>query len=142
MTARFLLVAAIAGLALSLHAQQTPPRTWVDKDTGHRVFRLTDEERSDLVSVAGLLVIPDDNVQKALVPPVAGPIDQEVLDEVSTVELAEFKLRAGDLVVLTGEMVRPREQWAEELEGLGLHDSGAEFRDAEGAGSRRLQHGR
>jgi len=29
-----------------LHAQQAPPRTWVDKDTGHRVFRLTDEPHS------------------------------------------------------------------------------------------------
>jgi len=46
MTRRFTLLAAIAGLASTLHAQQTPPRTWVDKDTGHRVFRLTDEPRS------------------------------------------------------------------------------------------------
>ncbi len=43
--------AALAGLslcALSLHAQQpqTPPRTWVDKDTGHRIFRVTDEPGS------------------------------------------------------------------------------------------------
>jgi DNA polymerase-3 subunit epsilon len=43
-----------------------------------------------------------------------------VLEEISTVQLAEFKLRAGDLVVLTGAMVRPREDWAQELESLGL----------------------
>ena len=29
-----------------MRAQQVPPRTWVDKDTGHRIFRLTDEPRS------------------------------------------------------------------------------------------------
>jgi len=28
-------------------AQTTPPKTWVDKDTGHRVWRLTDEPNSD-----------------------------------------------------------------------------------------------
>ena len=27
-------------------ASKTPPRTWVDKDTGHRVYRLTDEPNS------------------------------------------------------------------------------------------------
>src|SRR5258708_6142347 len=31
--------------ALSLHAQ-TPPKSWVDPDTGHRVIRLTDEPNS------------------------------------------------------------------------------------------------
>src|SRR3978361_1723338 len=46
MTPRIPFLAAIAGLALSLHAQQTPPSTWVDKDTGHRVFRLADQGRS------------------------------------------------------------------------------------------------
>ena len=28
-------------------AKQNPPKTWVDKDTGHRVWRLTDEPNSD-----------------------------------------------------------------------------------------------
>src|ERR1700757_4877922 len=36
------LFAAIPSLA---HAQ-APPRTWVDKDTGHRVWRLSDEPNS------------------------------------------------------------------------------------------------
>ena len=27
-------------------AKQNPPKTWVDKDTGHRVWRLTDEPNS------------------------------------------------------------------------------------------------
>jgi DNA polymerase-3 subunit epsilon len=81
---------------------------------------LTEDERSDLLAVAKLLVIPDDDLDKALAPPIGGPIDQATIDEVSTVELAEFKLHAGDLVVLTGEMLRPRDAWASELEGLGL----------------------
>ncbi len=29
-----------------IHAQDKLPTTWVDKDTGHRVYRLTNEERS------------------------------------------------------------------------------------------------
>ncbi|ADW68424.1 oligogalacturonate lyase family protein [Granulicella tundricola] len=33
-------------LPLSALAQSTPPKTWVDKDTGHRVIRLTDEPGS------------------------------------------------------------------------------------------------
>ena len=32
--------------ALSLCAQTVPPKTWIDPDTGHRVFRLTDEPGS------------------------------------------------------------------------------------------------
>jgi oligogalacturonide lyase len=36
-----LFVAMVSGV----HAQQ-PPKSWVDKDTGHRVFRLTDEPNS------------------------------------------------------------------------------------------------
>jgi oligogalacturonide lyase len=45
---RRLLVPAAAIFLLSpLVAQEkTPPRTWVDKDTGHRVYRLTDEPGS------------------------------------------------------------------------------------------------
>ena len=40
--------AAILALATLTAAAQTktPPRTWVDKDTGHRVWRLTDEPNS------------------------------------------------------------------------------------------------
>jgi oligogalacturonide lyase len=40
--------AILLALALPLAAQsgKTPPKTWVDKDTGHRVFRLTDEPGS------------------------------------------------------------------------------------------------
>jgi oligogalacturonide lyase len=42
-----LLEAATIFLLIPLIAQeQTPPKTWVDKDTGHRVYRLTDEPGS------------------------------------------------------------------------------------------------
>src|SRR5690242_8232571 len=39
---RYLLSCALM-LAASCPAQDSPPRTWVDPDTGHRIFRLTDE---------------------------------------------------------------------------------------------------
>ncbi|MGD0796569.1 MAG: oligogalacturonate lyase family protein [Acidobacteriaceae bacterium] len=39
------LLAALA-LAHTLLAQSSPPKTWIDKDTGHRVIRLTDEPNS------------------------------------------------------------------------------------------------
>lgn len=44
----FGVMAALCGFAFAtMHAQQTPPpTTWVDKDTGHRVYRLTPEAQS------------------------------------------------------------------------------------------------
>jgi oligogalacturonide lyase len=35
-----------AGCAAMLLAEDAPPKSWVDKDTGHRVYRLTDEPNS------------------------------------------------------------------------------------------------
>src|ERR1700753_900812 len=52
---RIALASAITALTLSgalcasaqvTQTGPTPPKTWVDKDTGHRVFRLTDEPGS------------------------------------------------------------------------------------------------
>jgi oligogalacturonide lyase len=40
------LVAPFASLAQTTPDGAMPPRTWVDKDTGHRVWRLTDERNS------------------------------------------------------------------------------------------------
>jgi hypothetical protein len=43
---------ALAALPFTAHAQsssptkQLPPKTWVDKDTGHRVWRISDEPNS------------------------------------------------------------------------------------------------
>jgi DNA polymerase III subunit epsilon len=79
---------------------------------------LTDGERSDLAKLAVLLRVPEAAVQTALEPPAGGPSPS--LENVPTTELAQFKLHAGDIVVLTGDMARPREDWAIELESLGL----------------------
>jgi oligogalacturonide lyase len=43
---RFFAIAASAAILTTLASAQTPPRSWVDKDTGHRVIRLTDEPGS------------------------------------------------------------------------------------------------
>jgi len=50
---KLLAIVAAASFSLSAVAQaptasigKTPPRTWVDKDTGHRIFRVTDEPNS------------------------------------------------------------------------------------------------
>jgi oligogalacturonide lyase len=37
---------AMAAILVSLACAQTPPKSWIDKDTGHRVIRLTDEPGS------------------------------------------------------------------------------------------------
>ena len=41
----------VVGVSLAVQAQdgaqsQLPPKTWVDKDTGHRVWRISDEPNS------------------------------------------------------------------------------------------------
>ena len=41
-----ILVLAPAATLAAQTAQPAPPKTWVDKDTGHRVWRLTDESNS------------------------------------------------------------------------------------------------
>jgi oligogalacturonide lyase len=41
-----LLTAAIVVAQVPMQNSPTPPKTWVDKDTGHRVWRLTDEPGS------------------------------------------------------------------------------------------------
>ncbi|HEY0163179.1 MAG TPA: hypothetical protein VGB69_10910 [Edaphobacter sp.] len=39
-------LAAVLLLVGSASAQEAPPKTWVDRDTGHRVYRVTDEPGS------------------------------------------------------------------------------------------------
>ena len=51
MNLRTLTAIALVSLPLACIAQATPgsplpPKTWVDKDTGHRVWRLSDEPNS------------------------------------------------------------------------------------------------
>ena len=46
---RFFIPLCCAALVATLIAQtpaQTPPKTWIDPDTGHRIVRLTDEPNS------------------------------------------------------------------------------------------------
>ena len=81
---------------------------------------LTDAERADLRAVARLLRIPDSERESSLVPPVRPAVDTTLIGHVSAVSLPEFCLNIGDLVVLTGDMSRSRELWAQDLEALGL----------------------
>ncbi|MBB5639912.1 exonuclease domain-containing protein [Cryobacterium roopkundense] len=67
---------------------------------------LTTAEMADLVDVANLLDIPADALDAALDQPAASLI---------VVTTAHFKLHLGDLVVLTGDMARPRSAWESEL---------------------------
>ena len=69
---------------------------------------LTEGEMSDLEAVASLLAIPGNVVSDAMIPPRSTPA-LPVLTNV-------FELVAGDLVVLTGEMTRPRSEWDRELD--------------------------
>jgi oligogalacturonide lyase len=47
---KFSAVVALSSLSMATYAQSsstaTPPKTWVDKDTGHRVWRVSDEPNS------------------------------------------------------------------------------------------------
>src|ERR1700730_8884331 len=51
LTLSSLAVLALAASSFTTHAQaistkELPPKTWVDKDTGHRVWRISDEPNS------------------------------------------------------------------------------------------------
>jgi len=70
---------------------------------------LTTQEIADLVAVAQLLSLPGETVIAALHCPAAA----------SEPEGTGFRLEAGDLIVLTGEMARSREDWHFELAQLG-----------------------
>lgn len=68
---------------------------------------LTTEERADIVIVAALLQVEPAVIEQAMVaPPVRA---------VPVVVNAFRTLEPGDLVVLTGDMRRPREEWEQEL---------------------------
>ncbi|WP_217702970.1 exonuclease domain-containing protein [Microbacterium tenebrionis] len=70
----------------------------------------TEEERADLYAVAHLLEVPVSVVDDALARPV----------EVTAPTMGSFALSAGDVVVLTGEMLRPRSEWEERLREHGI----------------------
>ena len=70
---------------------------------------LTDDERGDLRAVGEMLDISPMVVEGAMVKP-------SLTSAEATHIVAEFELQPGDLVVLTGEMSRPRNDWDRELE--------------------------
>lgn len=71
---------------------------------------LTATEESDLRSVGLLLGIDESVVANALTTPTAAP----------SAGGTEFRLAPGDIVVLTGDMTKAREEWVAELTSLGL----------------------
>jgi len=72
---------------------------------------LTDDERSDLEMVGTALSLPAATIEAAMV---FRPV------ELLEAPVATFALTAGDLVVLTGEMLRPRDDWHGELVARGF----------------------
>ena len=87
----------------SLHAEyfdQLTAAAWADGV-------LTSAEMSDLIAVATALNIPSQSVSNAM--------QQREATNVTASETAGFLLAAGDLLVLTGDMVRSRDDWHQEL---------------------------
>ncbi len=72
---------------------------------------LTDNEMADLVDVANLLDIPTDALT-AVLDAASAPQPAALAPDWAA---PEFTLSPGDLIVLTGEMSRAREQWEGEL---------------------------
>lgn len=79
---------------------------------------LTEDEIDELLAVAELLELPTPVIERALDPHRA----TRILFEPRTrpIPLAQFALAPGDVVVLTGEMRRPRAAWEAELRAAGL----------------------
>ena len=75
---------------------------------------LTDTERAELAQLAQLLQIPQAELDIAVKSPAAEAPGAYM------VEVAQVTLQAGDLVVLTGDMTRAREDWVADLESVGL----------------------
>ena len=55
----FLLVSASSTFGQANSAASTPPKTWIDEDTGHRVTRLTDEPGSEALLSGHNAFTPD-----------------------------------------------------------------------------------
>lgn len=77
---------------------------WADSE-------LTTEELTDITMVAHLLDVPEELVQSSIATPTG---------EVASTDFDEFRLEPGDLVVLTGEMTRPRTAIEDELRRAGF----------------------
>lgn len=72
---------------------------------------LTMDEITQLVTVGKLLSIPPASIRNAMQPPAA----PDVADERPRRDTMAFSLVPGDLIVLTGDMVKAREVWEREL---------------------------
>jgi DNA polymerase III subunit epsilon len=70
---------------------------------------LTDDERATLIEVGRALGVSDETIEAGMVSRVVS----------AAPSVSSFALAVGDLVVLTGEMRRPREQWENELTARG-----------------------
>lgn len=74
---------------------------------------ITPDERADITSVATLLGV-DPNVAETLIDET-----QDLVPEAHA-STTEFALKPGDMIVLTGEMAKPRAEWESELRSLGF----------------------
>jgi DNA polymerase-3 subunit epsilon len=79
---------------------------------------VTDAEVDDLRSVADLLCLLPDDVDQALLSAVRAVPKPGITAE--TVDPVRFRLNAGDLVVFTGDMDLPREEWIARAATAGL----------------------
>ena len=77
---------------------------------------LSDAEVVDLYAVADLLAIEMSVIEAALVPPI---------EPASPIVIGHLEIQPGDLVVLTGEMIRPRGDWDRDLAFHGFRTSSA-----------------
>jgi DNA polymerase III subunit epsilon len=68
---------------------------------------LTADETAELAAVAALLSIPAESVAGAM----RAPMIEDSTADIPT----RYSLEKGDLIVLTGEMARPRDDWHAEL---------------------------
>lgn len=73
---------------------------------------LTDEEKADLISVGRLLQLAETEI--------AAAVDDERPDESDAFAQTTFTLAPGDLIVLTGDMDRERQEWETELRSRGF----------------------
>lgn len=78
---------------------------------------VTDSERADLAAVARSLGLQEADIDRSLLAATdvaVGPRDSA----------REFELKAGDRIVFTGEMRRPRDEWIDAIVAVGLASGG------------------
>ena len=103
------------GTALLLHRTYLgalAQAAWADGE-------VSDSELSDLHAVAALLSLSPDDVDAALKAG-ADALQASLLGDIPSAARPRFRLRPGDLVVFTGDMARPRDEWISRAAGAGL----------------------